>query len=81
MHTQTVDTMQALFLPPQLVRGWPIISCLHGSLKFNCLSIRYQDEYGDTPLIAACGNGHSNVASLLITKGALVNFQTKVWYS
>ena len=50
------------------------------SLKFNCLSIPYQDEYGETPLNTACGHGHGDVASLLITKGALVNFQTKVRY-
>ena len=49
--------------------------------QFNCLSIPLQTEYGETPLITACVHGHGDVASLLITKGASVNFQTKVWYS
>ena len=37
-----------------------------------------QDEYGETALIAACGQGHVTIAALLIEKGALVNYQNKV---
>ena len=37
-----------------------------------------QNEYGETALIAACGQGHVTIAALLIEKGALVNYLSKV---
>ena len=37
-----------------------------------------QDEYGVTPLMQACGEGHVTVAAILIEKGALVNYKSKV---
>ena len=37
-----------------------------------------QSEYGATALIPACGEGHVMVATVLIEKGALVNYQNKV---
>ena len=37
-----------------------------------------QDEWGDTPLIEACGEGHVMVAAVLIEKGALINYKNKV---
>ena len=43
-----------------------------------------QNEYGDTALLGACGEGHVMVAAVLIEKGALVNYQNKVcplWFS
>ena len=37
-----------------------------------------QDSFGDAPLIIACAKGHADVATLLMDKGAVVNFQNKV---
>ena len=37
-----------------------------------------QNEYGDTALLQACGEGHVMIAALLIENGALVNYQNKV---
>ena len=37
-----------------------------------------QDSYGDAPLTVACGGGHADVATFLMDKGAVVNFQNKV---
>ena len=37
-----------------------------------------QDEFGDSALIAACEHDHVDVASVLISNGAMVNYQTKV---
>ena len=38
-----------------------------------------QDEYGDTPLIAACRRGHVETARILLDHGANVDHQNKVW--
>ena len=37
-----------------------------------------QDSCGDAPLIIACARGHADVATFLMDKGAVVNFQNKV---
>ena len=37
-----------------------------------------QNEYVDTALMAACGEGHAMVTAVLIEKGALVNYKNKV---
>ena len=37
-----------------------------------------QNEYGETALIVACGEGHVATAALLIEKGATVDYQNKV---
>ena len=37
-----------------------------------------QDEFGDTPLHAAGGQGHVNVITVLIERGAVVNCLNKV---
>ena len=37
-----------------------------------------QDEFGDTPLLEACDQGHLKTASVLIEKGAYIDFQNKV---
>ena len=37
-----------------------------------------QDGDGNTALIKACRNGHSETARLLLERGAIVNFQNKV---
>ena len=37
-----------------------------------------QDSLGDAPLTVACGEGHADVATFLMDKGAVVNFQNKV---
>ena len=37
-----------------------------------------QNSYGDAPLIIACAKGHADVATFLMDKGAVVNFQNKV---
>ena len=37
-----------------------------------------QNSGGDVPLIVACGEGHADVATLLMDEGAVVNFQSKV---
>ena len=41
--------------------------------------ICYMQE-GNTPLLLACGNGLSNVAQLLINKGASIDVTDKVSY-
>ena len=38
-----------------------------------------QDHLGFTALGAACQEGHTEVARLLIEKGATVDYQNKVW--
>ena len=37
-----------------------------------------QDELGETSLHAASGEGHVKVISLLVARGAIIDFQTKV---
>ena len=37
-----------------------------------------QDEFGSTALIVACQQGHVNVASVLIKRGAAIDYQDKV---
>ena len=37
-----------------------------------------QDEFGETPLHTASGKGHVNVITVLIERGAVVNYQNKV---
>ena len=37
-----------------------------------------QEDYGETALIGACAAGHVMVAAVLIEKGALVNYRSKV---
>ena len=37
-----------------------------------------QDEFGETALIATCGHDHVDVAGVLISRGAVVNFKSKV---
>ena len=37
-----------------------------------------QNSFGDAPLTIACGDGHADIATLLMDKGAVVNFQSKV---
>ena len=37
-----------------------------------------QNEYGNTALLGACGEGHVTTAALLIEKGATVDYQNKV---
>ena len=37
-----------------------------------------QNEWGDTALMGACGEGHVTIAALLISKGAVVNLHNKV---
>ena len=43
------------------------------------LSCSLQDEYAATPLIAASGKNHIEVARFLIEHGASVNYQNKVF--
>ena len=50
----------------QLAQFWVVLSQL------------MQDEYGETPLFAACQEGHYNPAALLIDHGADVNYLRKV---
>ena len=37
-----------------------------------------QDEFGETPLFAACSKGHLGTAAVLIKHGAVVNGLNKV---
>ena len=37
-----------------------------------------QDDLGQTAIIAAVGNGHLDVSTLLLEHGAVVNYQDKV---
>ena len=37
-----------------------------------------QNSFGDAPLTIACAKGHADVATFLMDKGAVVNFQNKV---
>ena len=37
-----------------------------------------QNEFGETALFAACGEGHLDTAAILIKHGAMVNFLNKV---
>ena len=37
-----------------------------------------QNQWGDTALIEACGEGYVMIAALLIKKRAMVNYQNKV---
>ena len=37
-----------------------------------------QNSFGAAPLTVACGEGHTDVATFLMDKGAVVNFQSKV---
>ena len=37
-----------------------------------------QSEFGESALITSCAHGHDSVSSLLIRKGANINYQTKV---
>ena len=37
-----------------------------------------QDEFGETPLHAASGKRHVNVITILVERGAVVNFLNKV---
>ena len=37
-----------------------------------------QSEYGETALHAASGQGHVKVISVLVARGAILNFQNKV---
>ena len=39
-----------------------------------------QDEWGITPLMAACYNGYVNTAEVLVENGALVDLPNKVIY-
>ena len=39
-----------------------------------------QDEWGITPLVAACYNGYVNTAKILVENGALVDLPNKVIY-
>ena len=42
------------------------------------LSQLLQDEFGTTPLCAACVTGQLNVATVLVQNGAVVNYEDKV---
>ena len=42
-------------------------------------SLLIQDEFSESALNTACGHGHVDTASLLIRKGADINYKTKVW--
>ena len=51
---------------------------LLASLLYYCLNIFMQNEYGDTALFAACGQGHYDPAALLVDHRADVNYLSKV---
>ena len=42
-------------------------------------SLLIQEEFSESALNTACGHGHVDVASLLIRRGADINYKTKVW--
>ena len=50
---------------------------VHMTLVFSCLQFM-QDDLGFTALGVACQEGHTEVAHLLIEKGATVDYQYKV---
>ena len=54
----------------------PAYSVLFTSSLLSCSS---QDEYADTPLIAASVENHIEVARFLLEHGASINYQTKVF--
>ena len=52
--------------------------CVHLPLICVALSQLMQDHLGQTALIAAVGNGHLVVSTLLLEHGAVVNYQDRV---
>ena len=51
------------------------------SLTEQCCVYSPQDEFGATPLMAACWENHLEVVSFLIEKGADIHLQTKVSFT
>ena len=58
------------------VRSWPRIAS-YWLILVNSLSLM-QEEYGETPLHAASGQGQGKVISVLVQKGANLNSLNKV---
>ena len=58
---------------------WLLVAFMHTrSLACVVLSQLMQNEFGETALIAAIGQGHLTTAALLLDHGADVNKQRKV---
>ena len=58
---------------------WLLVAFMHTcSLACVILSQLVQNEFGETPLIAASHQGHLTTAALLLDHGADVNKQRKV---